>query len=104
MGFDSAIKKALDDLEALTDQEALMTPGTARGKVKAREELVEALTERELEVLQLIAAGLTNQDIADELVISTGTVKWYTSQIYAKLSVSSRTRAVARARGLGLIS
>lgn len=65
--------------------------------------LVEPLTDRELEVLGLIAQGLTNQQIADELVISVGTVKFYTSQIYGKLGVNSRTQAVARARELGLL-
>jgi predicted ATPase/DNA-binding CsgD family transcriptional regulator len=104
MDLDSTIKKALVDLDALAEQEILMTSQATRGKGEAGGELVEPLTERELEVLELIATGLTNQDIADELVISTGTVKWYTSQIYAKLSVSSRTGAVARARELGLIS
>lgn len=65
--------------------------------------LVEPLTARELEVLELIAQGLTNQQMADRLIISTGTVKWYTSQIYSKLNVSSRTQAVARARELKLL-
>lgn len=65
--------------------------------------LVEPLTDRELEVLQLIAAGLTNQQIAAELIISVGTAKWYTGQIYGKLNVSTRTQAVARARELSLL-
>jgi LuxR family maltose regulon positive regulatory protein len=55
-------------------------------------------------VLGLIAAGLTNQHITDELVISVGTVKFYTSQIYGKLAVNSRTQAVARARELGILT
>ena len=66
--------------------------------------LVEPLSARELEVLQLIAVGLTNQQIADELVISVGTAKWYTGQIYGKLAVSNRTQAVAKARELKLLS
>jgi ATP/maltotriose-dependent transcriptional regulator MalT len=66
-------------------------------------ELVEQLTARELEVLQCIAQGLTNQQIAAKLIISVGTVKSYTSQIYGKLSVSNRTQAVARARELKLL-
>ena len=65
--------------------------------------LVDQLTARELEVLQLIAEGLTNRQIADQLVISVGTAKYYTSQIYSKLHVSNRTQAVARARELLLI-
>jgi ATP/maltotriose-dependent transcriptional regulator MalT len=65
--------------------------------------LVEPLTGRELEVLDLIAAGLTNQEIAEELIIALGTVKAHTSSIYGKLGVRSRTQAVARARELKLL-
>jgi LuxR family maltose regulon positive regulatory protein len=64
--------------------------------------LPEPLTEREEEVLVLLAAGLTNPEIAEELVISAGTVKKHASHIYGKLGVSSRTEAAARARKLGL--
>lgn len=63
----------------------------------------ESLTAREQEVLNLIAAGLSNQAIADRLVVSVGTVKWYTDQIYVKLDVHSRTQAVARARALEML-
>jgi predicted ATPase/DNA-binding CsgD family transcriptional regulator len=66
--------------------------------------LPEPLTPRELEVLELIAQGLTNQQIADQLVLSVGTVKWYTSEIYGKLEVGNRTQAVAHARELGVLS
>jgi predicted ATPase/DNA-binding CsgD family transcriptional regulator len=64
---------------------------------------VEALTEREMEILGHIAAGRSNQEIAEALVFSIGTVKWYTSQIYGKLGVRSRTQAIACARELGLL-
>ena len=62
----------------------------------------ETLTRREKEVLALIAAGRSNQQIAEELVISLGTVKRHISNIYGKLGVRRRTQAVARARELGL--
>jgi ATP/maltotriose-dependent transcriptional regulator MalT len=62
------------------------------------------LTERELEILGLLASGLTNRQIADELFFSLGTVKWYNHQLYGKLGVSSRTQAIARARELKLLS
>jgi LuxR family maltose regulon positive regulatory protein len=65
--------------------------------------LVEPLSERELEVLQLIADGLSNREIADKLFISVGTVKTHTHNIYGKLGVSGRTQAVARARELKLL-
>jgi predicted ATPase/DNA-binding CsgD family transcriptional regulator len=59
--------------------------------------LVEPLSERELEVLRLIADGLSNRDIAERLVLSVGTVKVHTRNIYSKLNVSSRTQALAQA-------
>ena len=63
---------------------------------------LDTLTQRELEILHLIADGLSNQDIAERLVITLGTAKWYTKQIYSKLQVSSRTQAIAAARAAGL--
>jgi LuxR family maltose regulon positive regulatory protein len=66
--------------------------------------LIEPLTERELEVLQLIALGSSNQEIARKLIVSPGTVKAHTSSIYRKLDVANRTEAVARARQLGIFS
>jgi LuxR family maltose regulon positive regulatory protein len=65
--------------------------------------LPEPLSQREQEVLQRIAAGLTNREIAEMLVISPETAKKHTSSIFVKLSVRSRTEAVARARELGLL-
>ncbi len=66
--------------------------------------LIEPLTPRELEVLSLIAAGDSNQAIAEKLVITVSAVKKHTSNIFGKLSVDSRTQAVARARQVGLLS
>lgn len=66
--------------------------------------LIEPLTPRELDVLKLLCMGLTNQEVADDLIISIGTVKFYTSQIYGKLGVRNRVTAVARARELKLVS
>ncbi len=65
---------------------------------------VEALTPRELEVLQIMARGARNRDIANELVISERTVKIHVANIIAKLGVTNRTAAVVRAIDLNLIS
>jgi LuxR family maltose regulon positive regulatory protein len=65
--------------------------------------LIEPLTERELQVLQVLAGGKSNQEIADELVIAVGTVKKHLSTIFGKLNVRSRTECVVRARELRLI-
>jgi LuxR family maltose regulon positive regulatory protein len=65
--------------------------------------LIGALSKRELEVLQLIAKGGTNKEIARQLVVSPGTVKAHTSSIYRKLDVANRTEAVDRARKLGIL-
>ena len=67
------------------------------------EPLIEPLSEREIEVLQLIAEGLTNQEIATKLYLSLNTVKVHTRNINGKLDVHNRTKAVASARALGVL-
>ena len=69
-----------------------------------RSPLLETLSERECEVLKLIAAGYTNRQIADQLVVSLNTVKKHTTHIYGKLGVKNRTQAIAMARDIKLIS
>jgi LuxR family maltose regulon positive regulatory protein len=69
----------------------------------AGQRLIEPLSQRELEVLGLIAAGLSNREIAEELVIAISTVKTHINNIYRKLDVSTRTQAVARAGRLKLV-
>jgi DNA-binding NarL/FixJ family response regulator len=77
-------------------QEALAAP-------KGAEEL-ESLTEREREVLELLARGMTNKEIAEDLVISTNTVKRHLKAIFEKLEIHTRSGAVAKAVGSGVIS
>jgi LuxR family maltose regulon positive regulatory protein len=79
---------------------ALHLPDAA---LTARSALIEPLTEREREVLQLLAAGASNGEIARRLVLSVGTVKKHVSNICGKLDVQSRTQAIARARILHLL-
>jgi LuxR family maltose regulon positive regulatory protein len=78
--------------------------GTASIKSQVdQSELIEPLSEREIEVLQLIAKGLTNRVIATRLVLSVHTVKTHSRNIYGKLGVNNRTQAVNRARSLGIL-
>ncbi len=80
-------------------------PGTSPAPVASAEsELVEPLSERESEVLAMLAEGLSNQVIAARLYLSLRTVKFHTSNIYGKLGVKTRTEAVSKARTLRLIS
>ena len=66
-------------------------------------ELVEKLTRRELKILRQLDSGLSNREIAEALFISEGTLKWHLHNIYGKLAARSRTGALTRARGLGLL-
>lgn len=65
--------------------------------------LLEPLTARELEVLRLVAAGLTNQEIADQLVVALSTVKRHIANAYGKLGAGHRTEAIVRATALDLL-
>lgn len=90
----------------------IQSPQAVYGRLPARNPIaldetlsaIEPLTPRELEVLQLIAAGDSNQTIADKLVITLSAVKKHTGNIFNKLNVNSRTQAVVRAHLLELLS
>jgi LuxR family maltose regulon positive regulatory protein len=86
-------------LRAFSQPDAAPPPGRAA----APPGLAEPLTERELEVLRLLAAGRSNQRIAHELVVALDTVKKHVTHVLGKLGATNRTEAAARARQLGLI-
>jgi len=65
--------------------------------------LLEPFSEREIEVIRLLAAGRSNQEIADHMFVALSTVKWHINNIYGKLGVKSRTEAISRARRLGIV-
>ena len=83
-----------------------MSPASAQAestKELMRQEGLDPLTERELQILHLLEKGLTNREIASELVVTPGTVKLHTKHVYRKLSVNNRQTAVTLARALGLL-
>ena len=83
-------------LMSVLDQNAAGATPSAAG-------LSEPLSERELEVLRLIASGKSNRQISSELFVSVGTVKTHINNLYRKIDAHSRTQALARARELNLL-
>jgi LuxR family maltose regulon positive regulatory protein len=91
----------VEDLIARSDLDVTTAPEAPPSL--SSDYLLDPLSERELEVLGLIAAGLSNREIAEHLFITVGTVKRHAHNLYGKLRVSNRTQAVARAREIGLL-
>jgi len=98
----AAVSVYAGKLLAAIEQPDVDQPAVQRGGFSAPS-LVEPLSERELEVLQLISAGLSNPEIAARLFLSVNTLRAHTSNIYRKLDVHSRVQAASRARELGII-
>ena len=76
------------------------------GKLRSKpqtQDLIEPLSDRELEILHQIAAGMSNKEISQKLFISLATVKWHSSNIYGKLSVRNRNQAVVKAKELSIL-
>ncbi|QPC83342.1 AAA family ATPase [Phototrophicus methaneseepsis] len=100
--YQAASERDVLDLETVI-KSILDEANISKPHAKARYALLEPLSDRELEVLQLVAEGLSNREIAERLVLSTGTVKVHTRNIYGKLSVNNRTQAVMRATEMNLL-
>ncbi|MDQ3771992.1 MAG: response regulator transcription factor [Actinomycetota bacterium] len=94
-----------DDLRPPEHSRTLEPPQPPRQRrlPVASETLIEPLSDRELEILELVATGRSNREIATELYVATGTVKAHINHIFRKVSVRNRTEAVARARELHLL-
>ncbi len=90
------VENILAAFSSLVDVKSLKSP-------IQRSDLIEQLSPRELEVLQLINQGLSNQEIGKRLFLALDTVKGHNRRIFEKLQVNRRTEAIVRARELGLI-
>ena len=99
--FEDVLRELIAELAQSTPESA--QDGETSPAYAANESLDEPLTERELEILALVADGLSNRDIAETLVLSVGTVKAHIHNLTGKLGANNRTEAVAIARRLGLI-
>ncbi|NRD52068.1 response regulator [Corallococcus exiguus] len=109
---DVSLEELAEAIRRVASGQALLPPGVAERVARGMAELPrdfphadlpEGLTRREVEVLRLIARGLSNREIADALGTAEGTVKNQTSSILSKLGVRDRTRAVLRAMELGCL-
>jgi LuxR family transcriptional regulator, maltose regulon positive regulatory protein len=87
-----------------TQAKVSLTLDASALRAQAGQNLVESLSTRELEVLQLMSLGKTNQEIAQQLIVARGTIKAHAASIYRKLDATNRTEAVARARQLGILA
>jgi LuxR family maltose regulon positive regulatory protein len=95
------VKRLLSDFSG---ERLALTPDPISDQQAVISALVDPLSERELEILDLIASGLSNKEIADILVISVSTVKSHINNLYGKLGTHSRTQAIAIARNMGMLS
>ncbi|HEY5001653.1 MAG TPA: LuxR C-terminal-related transcriptional regulator, partial [Ktedonobacteraceae bacterium] len=89
----SSTRRYIEQLVAVIEKDATSPNRT----------LIEPLTERELEILRLIALGYSNHEIAARLVLSVSTIKWHVSNLLGKLNTNRRVQAVHRAQELGLL-
>jgi DNA-binding NarL/FixJ family response regulator/signal transduction histidine kinase len=106
---DASAEDLVDAVRAVARNESLLQPVVAHklvqrlGALARQGDMVETLTEREVEVLRALAGGLRNKEIAFQLGLSESTIKTHLASIFGKLGVTTRTEAVSRGRELGLI-
>ncbi|CAG0949465.1 partial HTH-type transcriptional regulator MalT, partial [Anaerolineae bacterium] len=97
------VSKLLAAFEDMKDDEGPLRATQLSSSVHRHSSLVEPLSQRELEILKLIAQGLSNREISARLFLALDTVKGHNRKIFDKLQVQRRTEAIARARELGLL-
>jgi ATP/maltotriose-dependent transcriptional regulator MalT len=90
--------------QAVLDRQLTPEPATGAEPHVIYPFAADRLSQRELEILRLIASGLSNREVAEQLFLAIGTVKWHLNEIYGKLHVVSRTQAIARAREMNLLT
>ena len=93
-----------DRTELGRPQADLEAPPSRPPEEPQEEALVEPLSERELEVLRLLASGRTNREISQDLFVAVGTVKAHVNNVYRKLGARNRADAASKARSLGLLN
>ena len=103
LAYVDKLLQAFEPSQPAGREETAFAQSTTEGHKPNNESLIESLTDRQIEVLHLVAAGLSNAAIAEQLMVTVGTVKSHLKQIYGKLNVQSRTQAAAQARELGLL-
>lgn len=105
LGIWLALKLARPKVQTVVvEKEVYITTANGNSSIASEEELAKlGLSKRELEVLQLIAEGLSNQEIADRLFVSLNTIKTHSGRIFEKLDVKRRTQAIEKAKRLNLI-
>jgi len=103
VAYAHGLLSAAGDAQASERRADAMPDASAHAAASSAAALVEPLTDRELEVLRLIADGLTYGQVADTLIVSVNTVRFHVKSIYGKLGVDNRTTAIEQARSLHLL-
>jgi len=103
LGIWLALKLARPKVKTIVVEKEVMVTRQPAGAINEKEIMRLGLSARELEVLQLMAEGLSNQEIAGRLFLSLNTIKTHSSNIFEKLDVRRRTQAVEQARKLNII-